>query len=181
MFRPTFATLSERRLIKHHRLNLVVYTDGGQRNSNDGAWAYSINDASHQLAFNSAYFNTKNNNYCELEAVIQVLKFLINHRMYNHKIRLNTDSVSVKSITHNVRHSISIQSIARNTDWKIGQLRVLKQYLHRFTNLHIRQIKGHSGILGNQLVHELCSKAMCFRYKDSYDPFKINPKDLKYR
>ncbi|XIF19782.1 MAG: hypothetical protein AJITA_00469 [Acetilactobacillus jinshanensis] len=178
IFYPTFATPTEQRLIKAHQLDLVIYTDGGQRNSNDGAWAYSINGSKQQIESNSRYFNTKNNNYCELEAVIQVLKRLINLHWYDKRIRIDTDSVSVKSIIHNVRHGISIQSIARNTEWKIGQISVLKEYLQRFTHLHIRQIKGHSGILGNQLVHQLCSKAMCFHYPNSYDPFKINPKDL---
>lgn len=178
VFKNSFATPHEKRLIYHHQLDLVVYTDGGQRNGNDGAWAYSINNDHEQLFHNDKYFNTKNNNYCEVEAEIEALRELIRlHKFYQH-IQLDTDSVAVKNITKNIRHGVSIQSIARNTEWKMGQLRRLKQALQRFTHLRIKKIKGHSGILGNQLVHQMCSQAMSSIYPNYYNPFRINHIDI---
>lgn len=174
VFRKSFATHHEKQLIRSHQLDLIIYTDGGQRNGNDGAWAYSINNDQSQLFRDDAYFNTKNNNYCELEAEIQSLRKIIKLHEYYRYIQLDTDSIAVKNITKNIRHGISIQSIARNTEWQISQLRRLKQILHRFSHLRIKKIKGHSGVIGNQLVHQMCSQAMSSIYPRNYDPFRIN-------
>ena len=172
VFGCSYATHSEKRLIRRNHLDLVIYTDGGQRNANDGAWAYSINDQHRQLRFASRYLNTKNNNFCELEAVIQALRWLAIAGQTNLRIRLDTDSVAVKGIARKVRHGKSIQVIARNTDWQIKQLRAFKQLLHRFKHLRIAKIRGHSGVLGNQFVDQLCSRSMCTRYPNGYDPFQ---------
>ena len=167
----SFASPDEKQAISHHQLDLVIYTDGGQRNVNDGAWAYSINDAHRQIKFASKYIITKNNNYCEVEAVIQALRELRYRHCRRLRLQLDTDSVSVKSIADDLRHGVSIYRIEHNTDWQTRQLRTFRRLLRKFKHLRIHQIKGHSGVIGNQFVDQLCSRAMCVRYRDGYDPF----------
>lgn len=179
LFNTSFASTFEMNLIKSHQLDLVVYTDGGQRNDNDGAWAFSINNARKQIIYKSQYLVTKNNNYCEMEAAMQALAWLMRHGKDKMTIQLDTDSIAVQSLAKEIQNGVSIQHLSKHNNWKINQLRNFKKILHNFWHLRIKKVPGHAGVIGNQLVDELCSHALCEFYRQDYDPFRVNPSDYK--
>lgn len=133
----------------------IAYTDGGcYPNPGNGAWAYVVMRGNTVIEQQSGFESNTTNNRMEYLGLIKVLE------KYD-KIVVCSDSQLLVNTVNKWMHSW----FKRGWKKKGGSIKNLDlvQKLHRLYNSdnhEVKWVKGHSGILGNELADELCTKTV---------------------
>ncbi|MGR3742380.1 ribonuclease H family protein [Companilactobacillus sp. DQM5] len=153
---------------------IIVYTDGGSRNtgnisgghvkSNDkAAWAYLINDHS-KIYEDSAGEYGVTNNKMELTALIAALKKLEELNKKESEILIISDSkYLINAITLGWMNGWKKRGWKKSDGTVPANVELWKEMssiLPSFSNLQIKWTKGHANNDGNNLVDELLNKTM---------------------
>lgn len=153
--------------------DIVVYTDGGSRNtgnvagghvrnSDKAAWAYLIQMGEHKAA-DSAGERGATNNKMEITALLSALKKLIEHNLQGQKIIFVLDSRYVLDAIN--KHWLDGWA-KRGWTRTAGELvnkelwQEIYKLLPQFKNATFDWTKGHAANAGNIYVDELLNKTM---------------------
>ncbi|MDR1567270.1 MAG: ribonuclease HI [Streptococcaceae bacterium] len=152
---------------------IIVYTDGGSRNTGNvkggnvkktdkAAWAYLIQNDSETIEGSKGFLGATNNQM-ELTAVLEALRELYRRKLNDEAIVLVSDSQYVlKGITQwlagwkrNNWRTASKQPVKNVELWQ-----VMDRALNYFPNIRFEWTKGHAGNYGNERVDDLLNQTM---------------------
>lgn len=148
--------------MKKFERDIIIYTDGGARNNADpetryGAWAYVMTCPQiKRTTYASEKMDSVTNNQMEIAGMLKALR-AIKKRDYN--VTVYSDSKYVVDFCNNWRHTWK----AKN--WKVNKmnlniLKMLSDLIDKFESIEIVWVKGHAGILGNEICDTLLNLRM---------------------
>lgn len=152
---------------------IVVYTDGGSRNTGNvkggsvnatdkAAWAYLIQIDEEIITDSKGYLGATNNQM-ELTAVLEALRELYRRKMNNQSILLVSDSQYVlKGINEWLANwkARGWKTAANKPVKNVELWQAMDRALSYFPILKFQWTKGHAGDWGNEQVDELLNRTM---------------------
>jgi ribonuclease HI len=128
---------------------LTAYCDGGCRgNPGPSSCAFAVYMGSEEVHRGGKFLGTKTNNEAEYEGLIALLEYLHGHFQ---RVLIFSDSALVVN---------QVNGAWKINDEKLRPL-VARAYALLVRGRHTLQlIKGHSGILGNETVDQICNEVL---------------------
>ncbi|SJZ75908.1 ribonuclease HI [Pilibacter termitis] len=154
--------------------NIVVYTDGGSRNTGNvkggsvkatdkAAWAFLIAIENGKTHYGTGGEYGATNNQMEITAVLKSLRAL-------YKLEMNNENITIVSDSQYVLNSITKWLTGwKKNGWKNASKKEVKNKdlwiqidnaLPHFPNIRFEWTKGHAGNAGNNYVDELLNQTM---------------------
>lgn len=158
---------------------MMIYTDGACfPNPGNGSWAFVVLNDNEEIVFkkNSVELNTTNNRM-ECKAIIEAMKWVVNSNLEHLDITIYSDSQLIVN-TYNIwMHRWSEKGWKRKKS-EIKNLDLVKELynLKQIVNVELTWVKGHSGILGNEIADYLCSKS--FNKNKTPKPLAFRPRTI---
>lgn len=143
-------------------MSYVIYTDGACRgNPGPTSWGFVVYEGTEYKGSKSGFLGTNTNNVGELTAMLEAMKFC--SKMKSTVVIYTDSSYVLNSLTK------WVDGWSRN-GWKksdgkpvqnqdiMAELLKLRNTLG--TRVTYEKVKGHSGVLGNERVDQLCNRVL---------------------
>lgn len=156
-----------------------IYTDGACfPNPGNGSWSFVVLDDNEEIVFkkNSVELNTTNNRM-ECKAIIEAMKWVIDSNLEHIDITIYSDSQLIVNTYNTWMHKWSERGWKKKKSG-VKNLDLVKELynLKQIVNVELTWVKGHSGILGNELADYLCSSS--FRNNKTPKPVEFRPRAI---
>lgn len=139
-----------------------IYIDGACfPNPGNGSWAFVVLNENEEIVFkkNSVELNTTNNRM-ECKAIIEAMKWVVDSNLEHIDITIYSDSQLIVNTYNTWMHKWSERGWKKKKSG-VKNLDLVKELysLKQMTSVELVWVKGHSGILGNEIADYLCSKS----------------------
>lgn len=138
-----------------------IYTDGAARgNPGLGAWAFAVYDGCNYKGGKSAAIEHTTNNYTELNAVVEAVKWAL--RAGQTEIEILSDSAYVCNGFNQWMHGWKQRHWRTSSNGAVKNVELWRELYHDSKQIKVTmtKVKGHSGIHGNEQADTLCNVAM---------------------
>lgn len=144
--------------------SILIYTDGSAYWKNKfGGIGILINNKGNKVEFNLGPFKDTTTQEMELGAVIYALKMVLEiNKKTKIPIELYSDSqYSINMINENWLENWERFSFVgkKNQEFLIEFLKIYREYLKNNIKFVLHHVRGHQGIIGNEIVDKLANEA----------------------